>query len=167
MSENRNEPQLTYEQLIQLRAQENEFKKEAHRRHLEYFAMSVVAIGVIVASIGMFTAENDLRHAFNTLLTTIMGAAIGFVLKTRTDHPPMSKHQATRSHLAETGLMGGQPTVRAYITLTNLSEMSKEPTFTLVRDSLPPWPVHCLRELRQLGTDCPRMKARSSFPAHP
>ena len=35
--------------------------------------------------------------------------------------------------------------------LMNLSEMGKSPTFTMVRDSLPPWPVHCLREFKAVG----------------
>jgi hypothetical protein len=38
--------------------------------------------------------EESLVHAFTTLLTTIIGAAIGFVLKTRSDQAPRSKHQA-------------------------------------------------------------------------
>lgn len=103
MSENSKEPPLTYEQIFELRAQENEFKKEEHRRHLEYFAMLIVTIGVIVACIGMFTAENELKHAFNTLLTTIMGAAIGFVLKTRSDQAHTSTRQGQVAGKAQAG----------------------------------------------------------------
>ena len=50
---------LAYEQIIELRAQENELKKEALRRHLEHFAAGVVAIGVLVASIGLFAADES------------------------------------------------------------------------------------------------------------
>jgi hypothetical protein len=48
MMDKKEEPQLTYEEIIELRAQRTSLRKEAHRRHLEYFAAGVVAIGVLV-----------------------------------------------------------------------------------------------------------------------
>lgn len=84
------EAELNPEQVIDRRRQKNEFRKEAHRRHLEFFAAGIVAIGVIVAVIGIFGCDASLKPTFTTLLTTILGAAMGFVLKTRSDQTPTS-----------------------------------------------------------------------------
>jgi hypothetical protein len=71
------EPQLTYEQIIELRAQENEFKKEAHRRQLKYFAGRCSADWRVVASIGLFAADESLVQAFTMLLSRIYHLTIG------------------------------------------------------------------------------------------
>lgn len=73
---------------LKLEAQKNEFKKEAHKRRLEYFAAGIVGIAFLAAlsTVVLPMRFNDAGRCWGqTVLTTIVGAAIGYVLKTRQD----------------------------------------------------------------------------------
>ncbi len=61
----------------------NELTKEEHRRNLEKFAAAIIAIAFLVSAIGLFVycGDGSSRSWFQTIFTTILGAAIAYALK--------------------------------------------------------------------------------------
>ena len=49
------------------------------------------------------------------------------------------------------GVLSNEHPYRDSVPLLDPSGDGQKPTFTLARDSLPPWRVHCLRELKAVG----------------
>lgn len=59
---------------------EHEFKKDSHRWKLEWFAAILIVIAVIACIVALIVSKGSSSWA-QSLLCTIVGAALGFVLK--------------------------------------------------------------------------------------
>ena len=61
----------------------NELIKEKHRRNIEWIAVGIIVAAFLVSGIGIFAVCGDAsaRGWFQTIFTTILGAALAYALK--------------------------------------------------------------------------------------
>ncbi|HEX8522449.1 MAG TPA: hypothetical protein VF669_09345 [Tepidisphaeraceae bacterium] len=66
---------------------EHEFAKERQRWKLEWFAAALIALAAVGCAIALIKTKGESDWA-QTLLCTITGAALGFVMKATVDSKP-------------------------------------------------------------------------------